>query len=489
MPWAMQGQMAEGYAAFDPLSATGHEIHQLQNQHTHLRPLSPFIEREAVRFTRDSAMFNQENLRFRIAPAGEAYTGLSAYPSPGFASYGAAGTDLLLLAGNRFYFHGNYSYAWMYFPDHLQSETSRMGVIPGMGRAIETGNGFGAHYYTASAGIRLGTYFDLSIGRDKHFWGNGYRSLVLSHNASPYYYGKLTTNIWKIKYVNLWAGLDHLDVIGGAYRRKFMAMHALSWNVSRRVNLTFYEAVVWQARDTLNNRGFEPAYLNPFIFYRPIEYAQGSADNALLGFEVNVKVNEKLSTYAQVYFDEFLLYELQRAEGWWGNKFAIQLGVKSWNLFADSLMLQTEINLAKPFTYTHGSVVQAYGHLNQSLAHPLGTNFIEWVNRARRTRKKGSIEGTIILAAYGRDIDGLNYGGNVFRPYTGPWRFFDNYLLQGQKNTLMFLTGTYAHRLTNDLQLTFSAGARKVFNNTDAPLDGWLMLGIRTPLIAPYRDF
>ena len=45
--------------------------------------------------------------------------------------------------------------------------------------------------------------FNFQVGRDKHFIGDGYRSLLLSDNAPAYPFFKINTNIWRLQY-NVW---------------------------------------------------------------------------------------------------------------------------------------------------------------------------------------------------------------------------------------------------------------------------------------------
>jgi hypothetical protein len=44
---------------------------------------------------------------------------------------------------------------------------------------------------------------------------------------------------------------------------KFMANHYLSWNVSNRLNLGFFESVIWT---NTNDRGFDASFINPIVF-------------------------------------------------------------------------------------------------------------------------------------------------------------------------------------------------------------------------------
>ena len=49
----------------------------------------------------------------------------------------------------------------------------------------------------------------------------------------------------------------------------------------------------------------------------------------------------------------------------------------------DHLDLQAEMNIIRPFTYTHRDSVRSYAHANQPLAHPLGANLREVVLKLR----------------------------------------------------------------------------------------------------------
>jgi hypothetical protein len=389
----------------------------------------------------------------------------------------------------RFFAQAEYQGAWQYFPDHLQQFTHNREVLPGMGEAFGSNVPQFAHYWTASAGLKMGNHFQLDVGRDKHFWGDGYRSMILSHNAAPYPYMRLTTKIWRVKYVNLWTVLK--DISTDQTRTRYMSAHALSWNVTPAFNLSLFESVVWQEKDSLSQRGFEPSYLNPFIFYRPVEFAQGSGDNVLLGLSARVKVYDYATLYGQIYFDEFLMAELRRGEGWWANKFAVQLGAKAMDIASTGTNLLTEINLARPFTYTHGSVVQAYGHLNQALAHPLGTNFFEWLVSGSYTHKNLRYTFHHVLAYFGEDPDGLNYGTDIFKSYRNPALLYGNKIGQGTKNTLSTLRLGVEKDVNWGVPVVLNAelGLRKLTNQYDNPLDTWLMIGIRTPMVRPYRDF
>ncbi|MFN8698817.1 MAG: hypothetical protein ACK500_05415 [Flavobacteriales bacterium] len=318
-------------------------------------------------------------------------------------------------------------------PGYVNDMADSIRVIPGWGYVRRDGDIRYTPVYTGHIGYKAGKYFHLEAGNGVHFWGDGRRSLILSDVASPFPYFKVDTRIWRIRYTNIWARME--DIHGERSfrdrRGKYVAMHGLSWNLSRDVNITFFEMVVWQDRDSLSRRTIDFHYLNPVLFYRPVEYAQGSADNVIMGLSFRVKAKRNLQVYGQLVLDEFLSTEIRARRGWWANKFGGQAGVKWFNAFTPGLHIQAEVNAVRPFTYTHGSPVQAWGHLNQPLAHPMGANFFEFLLALRYQRGKWNFSEIATWANYGRDIPGLNQGGNIFQSYRNPSERFYNSLNQG----------------------------------------------------------
>src|SRR5690606_38232479 len=115
--------------------------------------------------------------------------------------------------------------------------------------------------------------------------------------------------VWRIRYTNIYTWM--YDIRGasnsGQFYNKFTTKHMLDWNVTKSWSLGVFESIVWQGKDTLLNRGYDINYLNPVIFYRPVEYALGSSDNALLVLNSNIKIGDKFNLYTQIVLDEFLL--------------------------------------------------------------------------------------------------------------------------------------------------------------------------------------
>ncbi|MFK7757822.1 MAG: hypothetical protein AB8B53_12905 [Flavobacteriales bacterium] len=380
------------------------------------------------------------------------------------------------------------------FGNYMSDFIDSTGVISGFSVATRNDLGYLAHRITGNVNWQISRHFNAEIGNSAHFWGNGHRSLVLGNNAAPYPYLKLTTDVWRIKYVNLFSqqrDFNETLELNDA-QSKYTALHAIDFKVSESFSLTLFEAVVWQSSDTLSNRGFEANYLNPIIFYRPVEFSQGSADNVLLGLAGRLQLEEHFLWYGQMFLDEFLLSAVREGSGWWANKVGLQIGVQAKN-YVEGLTAYSEFNLARPFTYTHGSARQSYGHLNQSLAHPLGTNFMEWSSGAEFNVKKWRCAARFNWAFYGRDRDGDNYGGNVFRSYASPLKPFGNYIGQGNTHHSYFGHVNVMRPLTRKKRLWMSLGyvVRHVKNSFNTHTEHQFRLGLASnmsSLLSRNRD-
>ncbi len=304
------------------------------------------------------------------------------------------------------------------FPEFNDTTVKSTGVISGLGRAYK--NSDGSYNFSNLSGYvsySPNSVFNLQLGKDKHFIGDGYRSLLLSDlsNNNPYF--GINANIWKIQY-NVWySWMQDFSRYNGqqtSLQNKFGTFHYLSFNPFKELSVSFFENVVWQGTDTNRVRSFDVNYLNPIVFYRPQEYSVGSPDNSMMGLNISGKLFGCLKIYAQGVADEFYLKQIRARTGWWANKQGWQFGTKYVNAFkVKGLTLQAEYNEVRPYTYSHGSVQQNYAHYNQPLAHPFGANFKEYLGfiSYRANRWMISIQG--LTATIGADTMGSNLGQNI----------------------------------------------------------------------------
>ncbi|MEZ5045450.1 MAG: hypothetical protein R2831_00505 [Chitinophagaceae bacterium] len=291
---------------------------------------------------------------------------------------------------------------------------------------------------------------NVSFGHNRFHIGDGYRSLFLSDVGSNYLFLRINTKIGKLNYQNLFMELtpSYARKADRLLPKKYAAMHHLSINATKWLNVGIFEGIVYGRKDH-----FEFQYLNPIILYRSVEQGLGSPDNAVLG--LNFKINTKINTvlYGQMLLDEFKFSELKAGNGWWANKYAIQLGAKVARPFGiKNLLLQGELNMIRPFTYTRDSVSD-YSHYNQPLAHPFGANFLE-LNFIAQYKPVKNVQLTwrSFFNKQGRDSSAnLSYGSDITKPYT--WRN-DDYgvnLFNGFPSEVLFTNLNFAYELRYNL--------------------------------------
>lgn len=382
------------------------------------------------------------------------------------------------------------------FVDHINQNIKKGWVVPGQGGVKPYGkNSYDFAWASGYISYTPSRFFNIQFGHGKNFIGDGYRSLLLSDNSFNYPYLKITTNLWRFKYVNLYAEFQDLKAFHTyelGFRKKYGTFHYLSYAVNNRLNIGIFESVIWQAQDSSGYRGFDINYLNPVIFYRPVEFSLGSPDNALLGLNISYKIAKNYVLYGQLMLDEFKINEITAGNGWWGNKQAFQLGAKAFDfLNIENLYLQTEYNFVRPYMYSHGTSIQNYGHYNQSLAHPTGANFKESVSIIKYNYKRFFAEYKINYIIYGADSANVNYGKDIFRSYNDHPNEYGNFVGQGIKTTVIYNDFRVSYLLNPKTNLNISLGVSNRSESSDITDKNstYIYFGLRTSLHNFYYDF
>jgi hypothetical protein len=305
-------------------------------------------------------------------------------------------------------------------PEFFQQRVNSFDAVPGAGfykpfkrTAFDYIDARGSIYFGAAK------YFKFQFGYDRNFIGNGYRSLFLSDFGNSYLFFKINTTIWKFQYHNMFMELvpQTVQISAGnkILDKKYASIHHLSINATPWLNIGIFEGIVFGRKNK-----FELSYLNPVIFLRASEQQNGSADNAIIGLDFKANAGHQGQFYGQLVLDEFVLKEIRSGDGWWANKFGLQLGTKYINAFdVKNFDLQFEMNMARPFTYSHFDSVANYTHYNQPLAHPLGAGFIEGIGMMYyQPKPKWMIHGRVIVWKQGLDTGSTSFGNNIFKPNT-----------------------------------------------------------------------
>ncbi|MBL7865452.1 MAG: hypothetical protein JNK10_11275 [Cyclobacteriaceae bacterium] len=345
-------------------------------------------------------------------------------------------------------------------------------IVPHTG-FYKTFKGTGVDYFEARGYIdfNISKHIWMQFGHDRTFIGTGYRSLIYSDFAPPSQFLRANVKIWKLNYLFQLSRMtaNNTGTNVSRYPDKYMAFHHLSVNIGKKLNLGLFESVMFSPQDSINGGVFELSYLNPVIFYRAIEQQNGSADNVILGLDWKWLITKGISFYGQFVLDEFVLSNITSSNGWWGNKYALQGGIKYIDVAGiQNLDLQLEGNVVRPFTFSHENLFTNYAHFLQPIGHPMGANFYEIAGIARyQPMPRLSLTLKSSYLRTGRDnVKGttpdVDWGGDINKSYTLREQDYNNKTTQGTDNTIVFADLSASYMLRHNLFLDF----RQTFRNS-----------------------
>lgn len=363
--------------------------------------------------------------------------------------------------------------------------------------AFSPNHNFGYYWYNS---VRTRTHyvpnetFDLSFGIDNHFFGEGYRSMVQANQAAPVPFAMMRVNFWRLEYGLLYQ-FNHDNNPGLKQIWKFNALHYLSYNITKRFNVTLMEQVLFQPTDGEFNRGFELEYLNPIVFFRPQEYSLGSTDNVLLGLNTSYKFKDH-TVYGQICLDEFVIDEIRKRSKWWANKYGAQLGMKG---TFKALKYIVEGNLVRPYMYSHINSGQNSGNMGLPVGHPLGSNFAEILaivtkEKIKMAEKvwahKFSYSAFAQFRLKGEDPDSLSWGGNIYESYVSRPKEYGNTIGQGLtiRNILVGAQFSYSN-MKYPMEYYVQTGVNYTWGETKTRISPTVVVGVRSTLFGTRRFF
>jgi hypothetical protein len=173
-------------------------------------------------------------------------------------------------------------------------------------------------------------------------------------------------------------------------RKKYLYAHRLEFNLFNRVLQTGVNEVIITGDATNQDlgvhnkinpgdtgvvRGWEWAYLIPFVPFKFVEHYTGDRDNAAVSLDLTLWYPDRCRWYFEFLLDD-MLNPLELFSDDWGNKWALTAGGQYFTeLLSRELNLSIEYSHVEPWVYTHfygGS--HSYTHYGQSLGNPLGPN-------------------------------------------------------------------------------------------------------------------
>jgi hypothetical protein len=336
------------------------------------------------------------------------------------------GINMRGIIGSKIGFHFYFTENQERLGDYVAAWKTKFIAYPGGGYVKTFKNG-GYDYFDIRGGMswKVAKFMDMQLAYDRNVIGNGYRSLFLSDFSTNYMFLKVNTHFGKFQYQNIFAELVSYKKSGSdrIYPRKYFRASYLNFKATKWLNLGLFEGLMLG-----NNNALSLPLFNPIMF---TNVSGNSKDKSYIGFDAKLNIAKRFQLYGQLMIDKLKTDELKK--DWWGNRFGYQAGIKYVDVFGlKNLDAQIETNVVRPFTYAADDSVASYNHYNQPLAHPLGSNFNEYIAIMRyQPLKKLFLEAKLIYYKQGLDssIAGINqnYGNNIFsftntRPFEYGWK-------------------------------------------------------------------
>ncbi len=309
------------------------------------------------------------------------------------------------------------------YPDQFDISVRGLGFV----------NGYGDHLYHDETVAYLTLHWPrctIQYGKDANFWGPAFRgSLVLSDFATSYDLIKIQFLLTNFKFTSLLGFLRHypLSLMGDEQLYKSLAGHRLEWAPAAWLTVGLHETVLY------SGRRFEPAYLNPVMFFRSADHYLGDRDNVAMGLDLEVRVLPGIKLYGELFIDDITTTKL--GTGFHGNRYAYTLGAHFIDLFGlDNLDLRAEYTRIRPFVYSHRDSLNVYRHFTTTLGHFSGPNS-DFLYLGLRFLPHWRLRVTCYFEynRSGENEPGCNIGRDITRPH-GSWDPFYIDFLEGLRS-------------------------------------------------------
>lgn len=333
-------------------------------------------------------------------------------------SYNMRGLELRADIGSKLTIYTSFLEHQARYPGYIigNFDVNEKGVVPGEGKTRPfKARGFDYSGITAYLAFEANKYFSGEVGHGKHFIGDGYRSLFLSDNAFVYPYLRLTTSFWKIKYTNIVTEFQNVtnsgrsDLIG--FPRKLGSFIYVSADLAKWFQMGLFEGIIWDRTGPNGNTKFDYNFINPVFGVRGFQKKLDA--NKVYG--VNMKF---VAPHNFIFYGQFMINQLGGLSTI-ENRTGYQAGVKYLDAFGvRNLNFQLEYNRVRPYSYASSDSSKHYSHYSQSLAHPLGANFSEFMGSVdyRWKRFYAGIKATAVSQGLDVLLDDVNVGSNIFEP-------------------------------------------------------------------------
>lgn len=388
---------------------------------------------------------------------------------------------------NRIFFNSSFTESQAVLPSAAKGFFIQFGTIPGYGRVKELARNseydFGAAY--GSFSIKATENVNFTLGYDKLFIGDGYRSLILSDFSAPLMYFKSSIKFGKFEYNNIFSkalnpnfnnvmDLENPVSANSKYPSKFISYNTLTYKLNQSWQISLVEALVMSE----DLAGWKvPIYsLIPYIRTAYIEH-KNQLTNNLTGINLTWQNSKIGIVYSQLIIDRF--YD------WYYPIAAFQLGYKSFDFAGiEDLYLQVEYNRVPRGMYSHRNNEIHYGHYNQALAHPAGAGFNEIIAIADYKLNRFELVAKAVFLKYASSYNLFNQQ-NIYNYYS----VFPTTLAVFERSPYLIADCMLIYNLNPSYRLQIFAGISSHIVIDSGNTSHFVQAGIRTALRSNYYDY
>ena len=391
-----------------------------------------------------------------------------------------------------------------FYPEYINGFIEKHLVVPGQGMSKifqEKGHDFSR----AEAHISFSHDFDylflnVTLGHGKHFVGNGYRSLLLSDNAFNYPFVKINATAGKYFYSLMYASFHSFDEVYYNYHyRKHGTFAYLSRLFGEKVEISLFESIIWKTSDgSTYSKKFTANYFNPLILSRLPFYSLDDEHNMMLGLNAKYDISKSVRLYGQAVLDD-LDFSETGTKGYIENRYGFQAGIKYLGSTKEesllkNLFMTAEYNYSRPYTYSHTNPLQNYSHLNQSLAHPLGSGFRELLTIFDYSYRSINLMFKYSTAIFSDDTEDSHFGSDIFQSLNSASNGIDshdNSIGQGVEANLQHidLKLSFILKPHNNLRLFVGTNIRNLKSGDITSKTNFITFGLKSAINNYYFDF
>ncbi|OFX67446.1 MAG: hypothetical protein A2X12_11405 [Bacteroidetes bacterium GWE2_29_8] len=224
-------------------------------------------------------------------------------------------------------------------------------------------------YSTTSAVVIFDAnkHFNIRLGNDKLFIGNGYKSLFLTSNSSNYQFLNYNLNFKNISYSVIHTIMQNAYPnlpFESRYFNKNVNYYIVSYDLNK-LKISFIESVVFEIDDTMDYR-YNLKAINPIILTNTLLNSSTNNDNVLTGIDISYQLNKN-----HIFYMQTNLGLLANSKGK-----SFQIGYKQTE-FIKNLYLLAEINKADKDIYNFKDYKLSFTNYSQAIANNFYNNFFE----------------------------------------------------------------------------------------------------------------